>query len=145
MADHQGDCPLAMKGIIFTGSSLVLHLLFCAVEHHGCIVCHLVHRKTDPSAIIPDSIAASRKPAFPNLSPITANKVQMVWKTPSRRTMWLNCCGCFHITSAAFAYKAWSKTLITLWKWRVFVMFCAWHRSSYTVNMLVAGPWIVGR
>ena len=40
MADHQGDCPQAMNETI---STLVLHILFCAVEHHGCIVCHLIH------------------------------------------------------------------------------------------------------
>ena len=52
----------------------------------------------------------------PNILPLTVNKVQIVWKTPSRRTMWLNCCDCFHITSVAFAYKTWSKTHITfLW------------------------------
>ena len=41
MASHQGH--LAMVGILSTRSSLVLHILVCAVEHRGCVACNLVH------------------------------------------------------------------------------------------------------
>ena len=109
MAGHHGDCPLAMNGILPTwSSSSALFIILCSrTPRLYCLPSTTL--PTDPSAIIPNYIATSRKPASPNLLPITANKLQMVCKTLNRRAMWINCCGCSHITSAVFAYKAWSK------------------------------------
>ena len=126
MAGHHGDCPLAMNGILPTwSSSSALYIILCSrTPRLYCLPSTTL--PTDPSAIIPNYIATSRKPASPNLLPITANKLQMVCKTLNR-------------------YKAWSKTHSTSSICRVFVMYCAWHSTSYTVDILVAGSWTVGR
>ena len=134
MAGHHGDCPLAINGILPTwSSSSALYIILCSrTPRLYCLPSTTL--PTDPSAIISNYIATSRKPASPNLLPITANKLQMVCKTLNRRTMWLNCCGCSHITSAVFAYKAWSKTHSTSSIWRVFVMYCAWQSSFFNMK-----------
>lgn len=41
--------------------------------------------------------------------PITERNTHVTWKLPIRRTMVLNSSLCFHTTSTAFAYIAWSR------------------------------------
>ena len=41
--------------------------------------------------------------------PITERNTHVTWKLPIRRTMVLNSSLCFHTTSSAFAYIAWSR------------------------------------
>ena len=70
MAGHQGDCPLAMNGILPTWSSLSASYIILCSRTTRLYCLPFTTLPTDPSAIISNSIATSRKPASPNLLPI---------------------------------------------------------------------------
>ena len=64
----------------------------------------------------------------------------MVWNAPSLMMMVvLNLSGCFHVTSAAFAYSSWSKPPTILVNSKSRTMFSDWLSIWLTVASCVAG------
>ena len=60
------------------------HRCTCELELHDCISPSRTP-KTEPSAIIPDSVQISRKPASWNRLPIMDRRLKILWKVPSLR------------------------------------------------------------
>ena len=93
-----------------------------------------ITRFTEPAAMITASMHKSRRPESWKREPIIDITLQIVWNLPRRSMMltyWL-------------AYKAWSMITMMSFKYSICRMFSGCFKISETVDISVAGAFIVG-
>ena len=81
----------------------------------------------------------------PFIQKLDSFPLQIVWNAPILSTMPLNMSGYFHTISVALAWRTWSSTTTMLFTWSVSLILTKRIKTSWTVDMLVAGALIVGR
>ena len=103
-----------------------------------------ITRFHDPSAMIPVSTHKSRRSAYWKRVPTIDIILQIVWNVPRRSMILAYWSICFQMISAALACKAWSMTTMIYFKYSICRMLIGCFNFFETVNISVAGTFIVG-